>query len=133
MPNGLNNKSISGWVRQARHRAKKHNIFSDLEIADVLEILEAADNQCAYCQALADTLDSPFPLKDGGPHVPANVVPCCKKCKMTKGTNDVVWLYTNGRLAEAKYLSLIQELLRRRGGERIKDHVRRATGLTDKE
>ncbi len=124
----IDNKSISSWVRQARYRAKKNDIHSDLEVSDVVEMIEAASG-CAYCGTEADSLDCPFPLRDGGPHVPANVVPCCKDCKGVKGNNDIVWMFSTGRVVQERYLALIQELLKRRGGDLIKDHVRRATGL----
>src|SRR5262245_35451012 len=90
---GIDNRSISSWVRQARYRAKKHDIYSDLEVADVHDIITSADGKCAYCGQDAETLDCPFPLKDNGPHVPANCVPCCRTCKNTKSNNDIVWLF----------------------------------------
>lgn len=125
----IDNKSVSSWVRQTRYRAKKHDIFSDLEVQDVAAILDAGKCQCSYCGGDGDTLDCPFPLKDGGPHVPANVVPCCKACKKVKGTNDLVWLFSSGKIAEAHYVALLEELFKRRGGDKIKSHVRRATGM----
>lgn len=128
----ISNKSISSWVRQSRHRAKKQNIYSDLSIDDVTKIIEDAKCQCAYCDVEAETLDCPFPLKDDGPHVPSNIVPCCKKCKRKKNNNDIVWYYSNGYIEENTYLALIQKLLKRRGGDLIKEHMRRATGLGDK-
>ena len=127
----IDNKSISSWVRQARHRAKKHNIYSDLEVADVTTIIQGTGGTCSYCGKEAETLDCPFPLRDEGPHVPANVVPCCKGCKSVKNNNDIVRLFSNGHIPSERYVTLIQELLKRRGGERIKAHVKRATGLGD--
>lgn len=125
----IDNKSVSSWVRQTRYRAKKHNIFSDLGVQDVADILSTGQCKCSYCGQEGQTLDCPFPLKDGGPHVPANVVPCCKACKKLKGTNDLVWLFSTGKIDEAVYMSLLEELFGRRGGDKIKEHVRRATGM----
>ncbi len=122
------NKTISSWVRQARYRAKKHNIYSDLSITDVQTILAAAD-RCAYCGRAGEVLDCPFPLKDGGPNVPANVLLCCKNCKTLKNNNDLVWMYSSGKLSEEIYLALLEILFSRRGGEHIKTHVRRVTGM----
>src|SRR4051812_48707930 len=107
----INNKSISSWVRQARHRAKRHSIYSDLEVTDVAAIVAAADNRCSYCGKEAETLDCPFPFKEGGPHVPANVVPCCKGCKAIKNNNDVVWMFLRNHITNDRYLALIQDLL----------------------
>src|SRR5260221_9296146 len=98
----IGNKSISSWVRQARYRAKKHNIYSDLEVSDVQEIVLVANHKCAYCTVEADTLDCPFPLKSGGPHTPANVVPCCRQCKTAKNNNDIVWLFSSGYITQEK-------------------------------
>jgi hypothetical protein len=126
----IDNKSVSSWVRQARYRARKHGIYSDLEVADVQAILNSSKS-CAYCSAPADTLDCPFPLKDGGPNVPANTVLCCKKCKGTKGSNDVVWLFSKSHITQEVYLALLKELCARRGGDKIKAHIRRATGLDE--
>lgn len=125
----IDNKTVSSWVRQARYRAKKHSIHSDLEVTDVQQILKAASGACRYCAAPGDTLDCPFPLKTGGPNVPANVVPCCKSCKTAKNNNDVVWMYSTGLLTEAQYMAILQELFARRGGDKIREHVRKATGL----
>jgi hypothetical protein len=127
----IDNKTVSSWVRQARYRAKKHNIYSDLEVADVLAIIQESRGCCAYCGQEADVLDCPFPLHGGGPHVPANVVPCCKACKGIKNNNDLVWLFSGGHMARERYLNLIQALFQRRGGKLIKEHIRKATGLVE--
>jgi hypothetical protein len=125
----INNKAVSSWVRQARYRAKRYSIHSDLDVSDVQAILKASDGACRYCGKEGQTLDCPFPLKTGGPNVPANVVPCCKKCKSAKNNNDVVWMFSSGLLTEVQYMAILQELFQRRGGDKIKEHVRRATGM----
>lgn len=125
----IDNKAISSWVRQARYRAKKHLIHSDLDVGDVQEIIKLAGGCCRYCSGEGVTLDCPFPLKSGGPNVPANVVPCCKSCKAAKNNNDVVWMFASGLLTEVQYMAILEELFRRRGGDKIKEHVRKATGM----
>lgn len=125
----IDNKAVSSWVRQARYRARKHSIHSDLEVTDVQAILKASGGVCRYCTKPGETLDCPFPLKSGGPNVPANVVPCCKSCKASKNNNDVVWMFSSGLLTEEQYMAILQELFQRRGGDKIKEHVRRATGM----
>ncbi len=125
----LTNKSISSWVRQARYRAKKHNIYSDLTINDIQTILDTSESKCSYCGNAADTLDCPFPLKKDGPHVPANVVPCCRACKTLKSNNDIVWMFSNNHIDQHKYLDILQKLFDRRGGDLIREHIRKATGL----
>lgn len=125
----IDNRAVSSWVRQARYRAKKANIHSDLNVSDVQEIIKSNSGICCYCKKPGETLDCPFPLKNGGPNVPANVVLCCKDCKTSKNNNDVVWMFSSGLLTEEQYMAILQELLKRRGGDKIKEHVRRATGM----
>lgn len=125
----INGKTISSWVRQARYRARKNNIYSDLEIADVQTIIGESNDICQYCPEVAEVLDCPFPLKSGGPNVPANVVQCCKKCKDSKGNNDLIWMLLNGMISQDKYMDILRMLFKRRGGNYVKDCVRKATGI----
>lgn len=125
----IDNKVISSWVRQARYRARKNSIRSDLDVSDIQTIINASNGCCRYCGKDGETLDCPFPLKTGGPNVPANVVPCCKECKIAKNNNDVVWMFSTGLLTEAQYVKILEELFQRRGHEIIREHVRRATGM----
>lgn len=122
--------TISSWVRQARHRAKKHEIHNDLEIADIESIL-VANPSCAYCIEKPATLDHPFPLKDGAPNVPANVLPICRDCKDFKKYNDLVWLFHNNKVNKDAYLSLIEAMLTRRGSELVKNHIKKVTGIVN--
>jgi len=126
----INNKTISNWVRQTRHRAKKNNTYSDLNVSDIQDILQLA-NYCAYCEKEAETIDCPFPLKDGCPNVPANTVLCCRSCKSKKNNNDIIWMYINGYVEYSTYLKLIRELCSRRGGDIIKTHIKTIVGLAD--
>jgi hypothetical protein len=125
----MERSTISSWVRQARYRAKNRNIYSDLQIEDVEEVTQSHSG-CAYCNAEAVTLDHPFPLDESTPNVQANVLPCCKSCKSAKKNNDLVWMFTNGSLTERKYLSLLKEIFTRKGGDTIKEYVKRVTGLS---
>lgn len=125
----MDNKVISSWVRQARYRAKRHNIHSDLEIQDVLAIIAETGSKCTYCQRNeSDTLDHPFPLKDHILNTPANVVPVCKECKRVKKNNDLLWLFSSKTITEARYLELLSQLFSRKGGDIIKEHVRKLSG-----
>ena len=124
----LNNKSISSWVRQSRYRAKQQTIYSDLKVGDIATITEHS-NKCAYCGGTVETIDSPFPLKDGCPNVPANVVLCCKPCKTIKNNNDVVWMFLNGHISRDAYIVLIDELCKRRGGDMVKEYISKITGM----
>lgn len=128
----MDNKTISSWIRQARYRAKRQDIYSDLEIQDIVEILADQNNKCAYCQCgEPDTLDHPFPLKDHAPNIPANVVPVCKQCKQAKKNHDLIGMFTSGFITEARYIELLGQLFSKRGGDIIKEYVRRLTGHSD--
>ena len=56
----MHNKVVSSWIRQARYRAKRQNIHSELEINDIINIISEHDGKCAYCTNKHDTLDHPF-------------------------------------------------------------------------
>ena len=92
----MNRSTISGWVRQARYRAKGRNIYSDLQIEEIEEIIKSYGGKCAYCDVPADTLDHPFPLNENTTNTQANALPCCKSCKSIKKNNDLVWMFTDG-------------------------------------
>lgn len=125
----MDSKTISSWIRQARYRANKRDIYNELKIADVQEIVEDFDGKCAYCGNKAETLDHPFPIKETAPNVPANVLPSCKKCKTDKKTNDIVWLFTQGKLQQLKYLEILKSMFSKTGGDIIKAHVKLVTGI----
>lgn len=123
--------TISSWVRQSRHRARKHHIVSDLEVGDVNAILVEHDNKCGYCDSDAETFDHPFPLKDKVPNVPANVLPACKKCKRLKKTSDIIWMYNNLHISQDVYIKIVTGMINRRGGAEIKGHMKQITGIID--
>lgn len=125
----MDNKIVSSWVRQARYRANKRNIYSELDIAAVQEIISDWNYSCAYCGADAETLDHPFPLSDTAPNVPANVLPSCKKCKSDKKSNDLVWMFTSGNIEQLKYLEILKAMLSRKGADSVKQHVKLVTGI----
>lgn len=125
----MDNKIISNWIRQARYRAKTHNIASNLEIEHVQIIITHFADNCAYCHRRAETLDHPFPLKTSAPNSAANVLPICKRCKATKKNNDIVWMFNRGYLCSEKYLQILEFMFQQDGGDIIKEHVRKATGM----
>lgn len=52
-----------------------------------LEIKQAHDNRCAYCNRKMERLemDHVIPLSKGGTHTADNVVPSCRTCNASKG------------------------------------------------
>lgn len=127
----MDSKTISGWIRQARYRANKRDIYNKLQISDVQKIIEDFDGECAYCGAEAETLDHPFPIRETAPNVPANVLPSCKDCKTVKKSNDIVWLFMQNKLDQPKYLEILRSMFSREGGDIIKNHVKLVTGIQD--
>jgi 5-methylcytosine-specific restriction endonuclease McrA len=128
----VDKSSISSWARQARHRAKKQELHSDLNIDEILEVCESYDGKCAYCRENdAETLDHAFPLKDLAPNVTANVLPACKDCKSAKKSNDLVWLFNKKKITNNNYLKLIKEMVIRTGGDLLKNHIKSATGYLE--
>jgi hypothetical protein len=125
----MDGKIISSWVRQARYRAKSHDIFSDLETTDAKDIVDDFEDKCAYCDKPAETFDHPFPLRTSAPNVPANALPTCKLCKGTKKNNDIVWMFAQGNIDQERYLHILQFMFGQRGGDIIKERVRLATGI----
>lgn len=127
----MDKSTISSWVRQARHRAKKHDIYNNLTIEDVEKIILDHRGNCAYCHRVADTLDHPFPLKDEAPNVPANILPSCKSCKDAKKSNDLVWMFSNGYISKDQYVTLLEGMFKLSGHTELKKHVKKVTGMSD--
>lgn len=127
----MQNKVISSWIRQARYKSKKLNIHCDISISDVLKIIEDFEEKCAYCSKNYETFDHPFSLKDSKNCVPANILPCCKKCKKLKKNNDLVWMFLNKVITNESYVKLLQYLFKQKGGIVVKEHVKKLTGYNN--
>jgi 5-methylcytosine-specific restriction endonuclease McrA len=52
------------------------------------QIFEAWQHCCAYCDAAADTLDHVKPRHKGGNTVVSNLVPACRECNRSKGSEE---------------------------------------------
>lgn len=120
---------VSSWVRQSRHRAKKHDVLNRLEVATVQALIEEFNSLCAYCGAEANTLDHPFPLSAKAPNVLANVLPCCHSCKTEKGAADLVAFFNGGGVTRDQLIELIRGMLARDGGEILREHIKGVTGI----
>lgn len=132
----MDNKSISNWIRQARYRANKKKIHSDLEIQDIQTTIEQFKGKCAYCDPSktcwgkqADTLAHAFNLTDDSPNVPANVIPVCKSMKTNNRGDDVASLLSAGTILKSTYLNIVEILLPKRGGNTIKQYIKSIMGF----
>jgi 5-methylcytosine-specific restriction endonuclease McrA len=47
-------------------------------------------SDCAYCGAIADTLDHVRPIARGGATARGNLVPACSACNLSKGHADAM-------------------------------------------
>lgn len=52
------------------------------------QIFDAWQHCCAYCGVAADTLDHVKPRHKGGNTVTNNLVPACRECNRSKGSED---------------------------------------------
>ena len=132
----MENKGLSSWIRQARYRASKKEIYNDLSIEDVKEIIKQCDGKCAYCDKSkkcwggeANALDHPFPLSKLTPNIPANILPVCKDIKKAKKNTDLAYMFITGIISKDTYLRCLKIMFSNRGSDYIKKHVKRITGI----
>lgn len=117
-------RRISGWLRQSRYRARKSNVDVDVNYDDVIEIYEAANYQCAYCDAPAGSPDHPFPIKDRGPCVPANIVPCCDSCRIKKKNRGLIKFYQDKFIDKERLNQIVKTMLSRKGNSETKQYLK---------
>lgn len=125
----MNKASISGWVRQARHRAKKYGVYNDLNIEPIEELVLFYENKCALCSNNYEVIDHMFPMKEDGPNVAANILPICKSCKITKRNKNLVDIHNSRDISKSTYLRLLREMVSRDGGDVLKEYIKVLTGL----
>lgn len=126
-------KAISSWIRQLRFRAKKHNLYSDLNIKDVQEVYEYYQKKCILCQDAYSTLDMAFPLKNGGPNVQANVILLCENCKSMKKNDDLLTLERAGKISAQLLLDALKKCFSLKHGDVLNRHVKAQSGHIDAE
>jgi len=117
-------KRISGWLRQSRYRSRKSGVEVNIEFEDVVKIYDDSAYKCAYCGSLADSPDHPFPIKERGACVPANVLPCCNNCRNLKKGHNIIQFYQEGHITEELLVALVKKMVRRKGGDKIKAHIK---------
>jgi len=124
-------KRISGWLRQSRYRARNANVDVDIPFKSVIQIYEQSEYKCAYCDAIADSPDHPFPIKEHGPCVPANVVPCCNCCRNKKMNHNLIQFYRDGHLTQDRWVALMKQMIKRPGGDKLREYLRSTYGLNE--
>ena len=124
-------KALSSWVRQLRHRAKKHNLFNDLSINEIQEVIEQYNGLCCLCSNRYDLLDTAFPLRDGAPNVQANVLPLCNDCKEIKKNDDILCMVSNNLISSDKFTLLLKRCFNNNHGDRLASYVKVLSGNVD--
>ena len=124
-------KALSSWVRQLRHRAKKHNLFNSLSISEIQEVIDSSESKCCLCGADYAVLDMAFPLKDGAPNVQANVIILCDKCKDLKRNEDLLYLVSNDIISKSVFAGVLKLCFNRNHSDVLITHVKALSGNSD--
>jgi 5-methylcytosine-specific restriction endonuclease McrA len=124
-------RALSGWVRQLRHRARKHNLFNQLDMSEIHEVLDQYTQCCCICDDAYDVLDMAFPLKDGGPNAQANVIPLCVMCKNLKKNRNILEMVTDGYINKDKFAEILKKCISNNNGDVLIDHIKSLSGNTD--
>ena len=124
-------KALSSWVRQLRHRAKKHNLFNDLSISEIQEVIDYTNGKCCLCDADYTVLDMAFPLKDGAPNVQANVIILCDKCKDLKRNENLLYLVSNDIILKSVFANVLKLCFSRNHSDILVSHVKALSGNSD--
>lgn len=90
-PKAKEQRKVQGENRRVRLRGATLEPFG---IEDWRAIVEAFDSRCAYCGLAAPSLEQDhfIPLRLGGVHGKANIVPACRSCNRKKNkTHPQKW------------------------------------------
>lgn len=126
----MDKSAMHNWVRQARHRAKKHNVPNNLIADEISHIVDLYDC-CPYCKSSPETLDHLFPIKDGAPNIAANVTPICRKCKCIKRNNSIAWMFTNNHISSLVYTSIIEAAASLPGSTTLMEYLKKISGRSE--
>lgn len=77
-----------GVVRHQRERSAPG--IAPVERSRLLAKWKRRGVRCAYCPALANTIDHAVPLVRGGTNYEGNLVPCCRSCNSSKGGRLII-------------------------------------------
>jgi len=104
----------------------------EIEFQDVIAIYEESEYRCVYCGGTADSPDHPFPIKEHGPCVPANVVPCCDSCRDKKKNRSLVQFYKEGGIAQSQFQTLMKKMVKKKGGDKLRNYLHTTYGIGSK-
>lgn len=87
-------------IRDHRRRARKREALGIATADQVDARLAYYGYKCVYCGEDYEHIDHFFPLSKGGTNWPANLVPACSKCNLSKLAKNP-WQFIKERLARA--------------------------------
>ena len=125
----MDKKEISSWVRQGRHRAKKHNLPSDLQIEQVEQIIDRNGQKCYYCGQPYKYVDCIFPIKSHAPFVASNTTTICQSCKEKKGSDDIQIMLEKGKISNDLYVKIISDIVSE-NDPRMLAYIKSISGIT---
>jgi 5-methylcytosine-specific restriction endonuclease McrA len=117
-------KKISGWLRQVRYRANTSHAPTDVKLDDIMLLYAESNYKCAYCGGIAGSPDHPFPIKEHGPCVLANIVPCCDGCRSKKKNHNLIKFHRDGHLDKEQFQACVVQMVKRSGGDKLKDYIK---------
>ena len=80
-------------ARIKRRALKLQNHSFQYSSKELTSHLQHFNNCCAYCGAIATSIDHVIPISKGGADVLGNLLPCCRPCNSSKGCKDVEQWY----------------------------------------
>lgn len=86
-------RSVGKRYQQKRRIILSLNHASGYSSDELMVRFQEFDNCCAYCGQKATSVDHVIPINSGGPDVISNLLPSCRPCNSSKGTNPLETWY----------------------------------------
>lgn len=98
---------IAAKRRQCLKNGHSFN-YADIEVK---QRYQDFNNCCAYCGAIATSIDHVIPISKGGVDVLGNLLPCCRSCNSSKGTKDIeFWYRASPNFTPARWKRILKVL-----------------------
>lgn len=81
-------KAVLAKYNMKRRELTKVNHSLNYKSSQLVQVYEAFDFKCCYCNKPATSLDHFIPLTKGGSDVVGNMLPACSFCNSSKNAND---------------------------------------------
>jgi len=127
----MSRENVSSWVRQLRYRAKKHDLFNDLSIQEIHDVIDYYKEKCCFCSDDFTQLDTCFPLKENAPNIQANIIPLCSSCKAKRKNYDMLEMVSLGIISKSQFEDLLKACFKRNHGDVFKAYVKALSGYID--